>query len=97
MFFSRYVWPYPLFLTLFIIPLAGYIQLLLCKRKRFRWLIPTASVVCILCAVVALFTATVPGVLLGEIEVALTIGLPGITALIGSGIGAWIAWRSKRS
>lgn len=96
MFFSRYVWPYPPLLTLLIIPLAGYIQLLLCKKKRFRWLVPAVSVGCILCAIVALFTATVPGVLLGEIEVALTIGLPGITALAGAGIGELVVWISTR-
>lgn len=96
MFFPRYVWPYPPLLTLLIIPLAGYIQLLLCKKKHFRWFIPAASVGCIICAIVALFTVTVPGVLLGEIDVALTIGLPGITALIGSGIGALI-WLFMRS
>lgn len=82
-FFTQYLWPYPPYWNFLIIPLAGCIQIGLRRKGRWRWLLPAISAISSICAVIALLTVTVPGVLFGEVYVALTIGLPGLAVLVG--------------
>ena len=95
-FFTQYEWPYPaksVFILFMLISWCGQFFIKLkCGKKKYRLLLPLITGVDFICAILSFFVISPPpGVLLGEIDVALAIALPGLAVITGVIIGEMTA------